>query len=139
LTAEQRQEVTAALAGLYKLAGIDLVREQVRANLPSAVNGFDLTADNLVLWLDHRNGQAIYYDLANINGQLRPRTPDGNYTGNGPVLDSSQLIFAQSSLTWDQWVESWRLDQAGKAPPNLFNGKVRLLPAEEAPLPGTSA
>src|SRR5207302_558350 len=50
LTAEQAQAVTTALAGLYKLAGVDLVQEQLRASLPATVTRFDVIDWNLVVW-----------------------------------------------------------------------------------------
>lgn len=129
LDADQARMAVVALAGLYKLAGIDLVREQIQANLPPGVAGYDLTRTHLILWLDHRFGQALYYDLGSLNGQLKPRTPKGRIAAEGPVFESTQLVFGRVPLPWDLWVESWRQDQIGKTPTNLFNADVKLLPA----------
>ena len=128
LTQDQRQTLAAALVGLYKLAGIDLVREQLRANLPPEAVAYDLTPRALVLWLNHRHGKAILYDLEDLRGQLRPRNPDGSYAPDWPVLEASRLIFAQVPVTWRQWVEGWNSDQAGQLPLTLSAAGVRLLP-----------
>jgi hypothetical protein len=103
-----REAVTTALVGLYKLAGIDIVREQVHANVPRPISCFDLTAHDLVLWLDRRHGTAVLYDLKDLYGRLRPRTPDNERATDWPVLEAKRLIFSQMAITWDQWVESWQ-------------------------------
>jgi PAS domain-containing protein len=129
LNPAQRQTLTTALAGLYKLAGIDLVREQVEAHLPATVTCYDITERTLILWLTQRNGKAILYDLEDLKGQLRPRTPDGAYALDWPVLDARQLIFAQVSISWQQWVETWQPNQNANLPTTLAEAGVKLLPA----------
>ncbi len=51
LAPEQASAFRDALAGFYKLAGVDVVREQVEALLP-AKTVYDLTAEGLVVWPD---------------------------------------------------------------------------------------
>ncbi len=133
LVPDQQQSVVTALAGLYKLMGIDFVREQIRANLPPGVACYDLLPAQLVLWLDHRYGRAVAYDLHILNGQLKPRTLEGAPTAEGPVLDVSRLVFGHIPLPWDRWVEHWQEDQVGKIPLNLFPAEVKLLPGLERP------
>jgi hypothetical protein len=116
LTPEQRDVFATALAGLYKLAGVQLVREQLRENLPAAA-GFDLTAEGLVVWQDRRGGRALRYDLRQPHRQLEPRGPDGVRVKDGPVLDADRLLFSRWLLPWTQWVESWRQDEAGEGHP----------------------
>lgn len=128
LTPEQRQVVTTALAGLYKLAGIDLVHEQLRANVPAGIACYDITERGLVLWLDQRHGQAVCYDLSDPRGLLEPEPMPGAEPGDGPVLDAARLLFSQMPIYWDQWVGSWQKDQEGKGPPKLFEPGLKLLP-----------
>jgi hypothetical protein len=125
---EQRQATTTGLAGLYRLAGVDVVREQLRANLPSAIVRFDITAWDLLVWPGDPASEPITYDLADPRGQLEPRAADGNVALVAPVLEARQLLFSQVPLTWDQWVASWQKDQAGEGPPRLFDADVQLLP-----------
>jgi hypothetical protein len=129
LTPEQRQATTTALAGLYKLAGVDVVREQIRANLPSTIVRYDITAWNLLVWPDDPAGKPIAYDLGDPRGQLEPHAADNNLTALAPVLEARQLLFSQVPLTWEQWVAAWQRDQAGEGPPKLFGADVQLLPA----------
>src|SRR5262249_46682467 len=119
-----------ALAGLYKLAGIDLVREQVRANLPAPIACFDVTARDLILWLNQRHGKAILYDLDDLSGHLPPRNPDRPPAPDRPVLEGGRLLFGKVSISWQEWVESWQKDRAGRMPLTLAGAGITLLPGE---------
>jgi hypothetical protein len=124
-----RQAVATALAGLYKLAGIDVIHEQVLANLPAPVARFDLAPRDLVLWLDRRYGKAVWYDLEDLNGRLRPRSPGGGPAPDWPVLDAVRILYARQPITWKQWVESWQDRQAGPLLLALARAGVEVLPA----------
>jgi hypothetical protein len=127
---EQRQAIAAGLGGLYKLAGIDLIREQVRANLPPPATSYQLTHSDLVLWVNRRQPPVILYDLTAIKGPLRPHTLDGELSREWPVLEPARLIFARVPLSWQRWVENWQNGSSGKMPPPLFSPGVKLLPSE---------
>jgi hypothetical protein len=125
-TPEQLRALTTALASLYKLAGVELVREQIEASLPPGAS-YDLTARGLVLWLDRRHGRSVSYDLRDTKGLLKPHTPEGELALEGPVLDANQVVFARFPLSWQQWVQTWQKDQDGHGHPGLFNGELELV------------
>jgi len=133
VTPEQRQAVTTALAGLYKSAGVDLVREQIEAVLPADVVGYDITERDLVLWLKQRGGgPAVYYAWSVADEPMLPRNLEAEVLTDWPVLEPSRVMFARVPITWEQWVETWQRDQEGgqtAVPPPFLNGEVRLLPA----------
>jgi hypothetical protein len=124
---ESRQAVTTALAGLYKLAGIDLVQEHVRENLPAG-STFLLTPRDLVVGTGPHHEPAVTYDLTRLRGPLRPRTLAGKPAPDWPVLDPGRVIFARVPLSWQQWVESWQGTPDGKTPKTLLTASVKLLP-----------
>jgi hypothetical protein len=126
LADEQRQAVTTALAGLYKLAGVDLVHEQVRDSLPPGTT-FTLTESDLIVGSGPLQEAAARYDLTRSRGPLRPRTPDGMPASNWPTLEARRVLFARVPISWQQWVESWQNGGDGKPPPPL-HPSVRLLP-----------
>jgi hypothetical protein len=128
LADERRQAVTIALAGLYKLAGIDLVDEQVRESLPPQAS-FTLTERDLVVETGPLREAAVRYDLRRSRGPLRPRTLDGTPAANWPVLDPRRVIFARVPLSWRQWVESWEGSPDGKPPRTPLSSSIKLLPA----------
>jgi hypothetical protein len=134
LTAEQRQVMASALTGLYKLAGVDFVREQVYSVLPPQVPGYDITDHQLVVWTGQRNTHEIAYDLRDRRDQLRPRQLNGKRVDSLPPLDARQLFFSRLPLTWKEWVDCWQQDHEGKGHPRLLNDGV-LLPFQEPSRP----
>ncbi len=125
---EQRQVVTIAVAGFYKLAGVDLVREQLAANLPPEGIAYDITPSDLVVWLDRQGERAIHYEWKSIDGLLDPRTEDGVPAPEFSVLDGRKLIFGRVSLPWEQWVQTWKLDQNGQVGLAPFTVPSKLVP-----------
>jgi hypothetical protein len=126
-----RQDVTTALAGLYKLAGIDLVSEQVRENLPPRAS-FTLTEHDLIVETGPLREAAVRYDLTRPRGLMKPYTLEGAAATSWPALDPGQVIFARVPLSWQQWVESWQSSPDGKTPSRLLNSSVKLLPLGSA-------
>ncbi len=119
LAAEQALALNTALASLYKLAGVDLVREQVVANLPPPADSFDVTRTGLTVWLDRRHGSAIHYNLQDQTGQVQPTNLAGQPAPEWPALDVRRLSYCELPLSWDQVVTSWRKDHDGEGHPRL--------------------
>jgi hypothetical protein len=121
LPRDQLRTLLAGLVYLYKLAGVDLVREQVRAALPSAVVSYDITPVGLVLWLDQRHGSAIVYDLVDPADRLEPRIPGDGVAASWPALEARRVVFGRVALSWDDWVASWEQARQGLGYPELPN------------------
>lgn len=126
LGVEQQQTVTTALTGLYKLAGIDLVSEQLREYLPEGVS-FALTERDLIVRSGPLLETTVCYDLRRSRGLLRSRTFEGTPATNWPTLDPGRVMFARVPLSWRQWVEGWQDGPEGKPSPPL-SPSIRLLP-----------
>ncbi len=128
----QRQDVTTALAGLYKLAGIDLVREQVREVLPRE-SSFTLTERDLIVEVGPLDEAAVRYDLTRPRGLLKPYTLDGP-AGNWPSLDPKRVLFARVPLLWRDWVENWQDGYDSQTSSKLLSSSIKLLPLGSAGL-----
>jgi hypothetical protein len=111
-SAAQREALARALAAFYRLAGVDLVREQVQARLPASVVGYDIAEEGLVLWLDRRHGRSLTCDLRDLNGEARPAATEPD----APALDCRQMVFGETPLSWDEWVRSWEKERNGHEP-----------------------
>jgi hypothetical protein len=135
LAEEQALALNTALANLYKLAGVDLSREQVRLALPSPVVSYDVTRSGLLVWQDRRHGTAIRYDLLEPRGKVLPKDAAGQPVAGWPPLEVRRVLFAALSLSWEQVVASWRADQQGAGQPRLVSQgvEVNLLPARPPP------
>jgi hypothetical protein len=130
-----------ALAYLYKRAGVDLIREQVRAELPKEATHFDVVSAGLLVTYGPRDSAPVLYDLAHRADDLRPRTPDNLHPAAGPTLDADRVAFGRVKLTWPQWVEVWQADREGRpglrfGPPDF---ELVLLPPGRPVAPEPSA
>jgi hypothetical protein len=115
LTAEQQRAFATCLAGLYKLAGVDLVREQLYSSLPALPAAARLTPEGLQVWWE-THGEPESYPL-----RRRPQDPE-----QAALLD--RLVFSRLSITWEQWLASWDSDQQGKGHPGLPGMTELVLP-----------
>jgi hypothetical protein len=125
VSAGQRAALRNALAGFYKLAGAQLVREQIEAALPAGTP-YALMAEGLVVWPDGLFEREAVYRLggeAELRAQWRDGTP-----AEAPPVSREELVFAAMPVTWESWCRVWQEDQAGQEPGKLVPAAV-LLPA----------
>jgi hypothetical protein len=131
LTPEQRTVFRDALAGFYKLAGVDVVREQIEALLPAGA-AYDLTAEGLVVWPVLDGEREVVYDLDD-GGELSPRPHGTPPPMSLPILTADAALFSATPIYWADWVRMWQLDHDGKGHAPLLPPRVRLLPDLERP------
>ena len=109
-----RRALEKALAGVYQMAGVDLVREQVDSGLgPPALGPAE--AGLATRPGDGSEAPAIP-DLRDGPNVSRRPPLDGV-----PSLDAHRAAFGHLSMTWRAWVEAW--DEGGTG---------RINPAESA-------
>ncbi|MFO0847644.1 MAG: hypothetical protein U0871_03650 [Gemmataceae bacterium] len=116
-----------ALAYLYKRAGVDLVREQVRTALPPSAVRFDVVPAGLLVWYGLGADLPVLYDLSRGAIDLKPRTADGLKPAAGPTLAASALAFNRVKLTWPGWLGVWPAD--APVPPRFAPPAVAVVPA----------
>lgn len=107
---EIREQLDLALAGLYKQAGVDMIREQVGSALSSDQHAHpDLAWSRETLTVQEGDQPAVSYALQRDG--LAPRDqklePKGNETDGWPTVTRAQLIFGESPVVWSDWVDSW--------------------------------
>ena len=143
-----RHAVASALAGLYKMAGVGLVREAIareieqkrRRPAPPAID-YDFREEGLVVWLDPDDPVEVLYLL-----RPEPGTPPLVSLGHAevvpPPLDTAKLIFAAADIPWARWVAVWEADCRGDAHPAQLMPDLPMLPhldpaepAEAPPVP----
>ncbi len=116
-----------ALAGFYKMAAVDLVRQQIRAALRPSAGSYGVTEEGLVVWPSEGQGCEVLYPLRD-GPRVEPHTSVCPPTPL-PAFDLRQLVFRATPVPWPRWVEAWERDQAGKDPiPELVDGSP-LMPA----------
>jgi antitoxin component HigA of HigAB toxin-antitoxin module len=120
LTAEQRKTLAAGLAGLYKMAGVDLTREQIEESLAPGRVAYDITTDGLEVWPTQDFATTAVYDLSG-GPLLQPQSTSGSPVRSLPALDTSRLLFSNVPVTWEDWTRMWDRDRG------LVNGDRREL------------
>jgi hypothetical protein len=128
------QALADALTGLYKIAGVELIREQIESALEPD-SGYEVTERGLIVWSD-RQAAPTFYDLRKL---YEAQSPAASAAPNEPAqLDLERMAFFASPVTWELWVEVWDRDQSGgRYPPRLVIG-AHLLPAP-VPRPAVQA
>jgi hypothetical protein len=114
LSDSPRRALLIALAGWYKLAGVELIREQIEASLGQAAWACDMAGENLTVRTAACRGAVV--------DRVLPVTP---------------LLFENVAIPWRRWVEVWERDQAGAELLEPFLEGIRLLPPAE-PVAGNS-
>jgi hypothetical protein len=121
LPALPRAAFADALTGLYKRAGVHLVREQVACMFGPQAYSFDAIPEGLRIPMS--DGSERFFDHED---GIELKTPER-------VHSSSQVIFSETPLTWADWAERWDADAAGKNPTEpLIAGWNLLSPADGA-------
>jgi hypothetical protein len=116
-----------ALGGFYKLAGVEVVREQIESQLPAGTV-YDVAEKGLVVWSLMGQKSEIVYNL-----DSRPDiTPVVYGPSILPVLSpfaAEAILYAETPIRWTDWVQTWQLDHDGKGHAPLLPLRVRLLPS----------
>jgi hypothetical protein len=126
LPLEQVRAFTDALAGFYKACGVDMVREQVESALRPGMR-FMVGEQGLIVETGPRFEAAARYDL-DAEGLLVPQPLEGRTPARLRAFPAERLLFKKTPIRWDDWVEAWERDLAGKGHRPLLMGKVQLLP-----------
>ena len=132
---ERRDVVKAAISGLYKLAAVDLVREQFEPQLALAVSPtkagsallpeqqkvcYDIGDQGLIIWPNATYETEVYYPLDELPvSNPRPRSLARACGLSPKPLDS--LVFRLHEITWEEWKQYWDSEQTASAgsPPHL--------------------
>ncbi len=114
LSPVERDTLAVALLGLYKAAGIDLVRREIESQLPRTIFAYDLDDQGLVFSLADSPDVEIHYPLdadreLPPGPVLTPWSADLRATLTAlPLVDRSRLLFGEIRIPWQRWVDAWQ-------------------------------
>jgi hypothetical protein len=129
LSPAEREALRNAVAGLYKLSGVDLVREQIEPSLRPPGSPYDITDEGLVIWPRADFAEQLVYPLEVRPEVLRVDDEPGPVLATGPSL-SAGVLAAGQDVPWERWVRIWEADRSAPARPEEALPGVRLLPDE---------
>ncbi len=129
LAPAQRRIFELALAGFYKLSGVDIVREQVEDVLKGtspAAPPYDISDEGMVVWPGRGYQTEVIYDLRShdLGRAVRGET----FEGELPALAGKKTLYGLEPIPWTTWTTSWDQLAGGKEPTRLVVGPS-LLPA----------
>ncbi len=129
LTPQQLRPLHNALVTLYKLAGVDIVREQFQAILPASA-ALDLRPQGLAVRVDGRPVPVLVYNPPIPAAALTAGPTDGVAVNGQALPNERRLLFRAEPVTWEDCVASWQYDPAHAEQPMLARD-VKLLPPKE--------
>ena len=118
-----------ALGGLYQLAGVDLVREQLEAVLGKNTH-YDIADEGLVIWPGEGYRTEVVYPLdePRAGRRLTPVVRGAALPSPPPVINEAEIRYRLQPILWTAWVQAWgAATQEGAAIPRLVPG-APLLP-----------
>ena len=98
---------------MYKTGGVDLVREQIAAALPESIHAYDIDEQGLVVWPEASFDVEVRYDFRE-GATMVPKIVAADPQDWLPVLDRQAVVFSATKISWRNWVETWRRDEAGE-------------------------
>ena len=128
LLSEQRELLAMAMIGLYKSAGIELVRQQIEDQFPPPAPSYDIAAAGLVLWPNGTWDVEVFYDL-HTESWIAPRSVRGLAQRRLPTLERRQLVFSDVAVPWSDWMAIWDQGSAGQVSRRASVVPIRVLPS----------
>lgn len=112
-----------ALAGFYQRAEVDLVREQIEAELGEGTQ-YEVGEDGLTAWPNNDYHTELVYRI----DVKRPKALEPKVKGRAPdkpprALDTRRILFRHQTISWLAWVSAWvAAEDATAEIPRLLSG-----------------
>ena len=106
LEPDQRDRLAAALMGLYRMSGIDLIHEQIDASFGPRFGPYDIVEKDLIFWPGGKYDAEVRYHLLD-HPVLRPKPRHFAETFLFPKIESDQLLFDETPIEWSDWCRTW--------------------------------
>lgn len=131
LNEDQQNTLWLALAGFYKMAGVDVIREQLLTCFRDRMPPYDVMERGLVVWPCGEYDHEVRYDLTQ-RPTLRPRPRAVARQFDMPNLEAGGAIYPESPVQWQDWVRTWQAEQDQRPVRTLFRNEIHFLPNTEA-------
>ncbi len=131
LDEEQRKIFVIALAGFYKLSGVELLREQLEHALKpddGPAPPYDIADEGLVVWPGEGFETEAVYDLQ--AARLTPVVRGAPFGGQLFDLGGRHALFGREPLYWSVWSTTWQQISRGEQPMPIIVGPS-LLPGPD--------
>lgn len=103
---ERRLACGNAIAGFYALGGVDIVREHLASALHRRYFSYDVADAGLVVWPERDFEVEITYPFSDAR-TLSPRPARLAERYQLPRLETDDVFFVRSPISWNDWVLVW--------------------------------
>jgi hypothetical protein len=119
---DQARILEIALAGFYKRAGVDLVREQLEQAIAGDAEPppYDLAIEGLLVWPGHGYQTEAVYDLR--APAPAPKMRGAPWSGELPPLTGRHALYFREPLDWATWTKVWEQLARGDEPMPIVAG-----------------
>lgn len=122
ITLEQRTTFASALAGIYKMAGVSLVVEQLDAQLRPPLS-YAISETGLIV-RDTAQREIVYSLEGWPARDGRRSLPNASSAGDP---EAKRIVFSRNRISWQRWAITWNVDQlSGGATDQVLDGKSLL-------------
>lgn len=128
---DSQSALAAALVGLYRSAGADLLRQQIEAELPT-ISSYDLVPEGILVWPDPDFQREVLYEM-DYGPWIPPQQVRGPRPRRLPALERERLRFGQLEIPWERWVVLWEQDLPQRRPWEDLSW-IQVLPPVPMPL-----
>ncbi|MBN1655788.1 MAG: hypothetical protein JXA30_18630 [Deltaproteobacteria bacterium] len=117
-----------ALVGLYCMAGVDFVNEQITRAIGDG-SSYGIVDKFLVVWPNQDYHTELLYKVrgAFIRKRIHPRVRGRKPPNKPPALERDELLFNRKAVSWLVWNEAWQTASEAVVP-TLLQGPS-ILPA----------
>ena len=126
---EQAKLIGVGLIGLYKMSGVDIVREQIESMFAPFPVRCEVMRDQLVVWPAGRFDMQVLYEL--LDESPSPRLAMGDAQIELPTLQRQRIMLRYIPVRWEDWVSVWESADGAAARERIL-GNVCVLPADVA-------
>jgi hypothetical protein len=111
LSVEQRTVWEAALAGLYKMAAVELIQEQLEAGLGLRGTWYDVDSAGVTVFTDSQPDSRLFFPVRRGRSRFAFRATEARVLTEGGIVRQQSLVFGDAVIAWNDWVEFWNQDQ----------------------------
>ncbi len=107
----ERQLVDVALAGLYKIAAVDLIRERLEREFEDQGATIEVTETGFAVYRDGTPEGRVDYPLRRAPLRLLAAREEPAHAQRKSQLEPRSLVFSDTPISWHHWVEFWESEK----------------------------
>jgi hypothetical protein len=127
---DDRDELLTAILGLYKTAGVEVVRQQLETAFSFTLPAYELSAQGLRIWPDSTFESEVFYEFRD-EPDFTPHVVHGVTHRPLPTLYRCKVLYHEQLLAWQSWVSYWGAVTRGAQPRAKDFSDIPMLPLEK--------